>query len=157
MQSSGIYSAAGKVLLEALSPDSASRSVDFQQDSANWRSRGLAVYRDYLSCGNSPPLRVLDRLLASLRLPFSLEAEQSNIQQDPPRLVRALQPNCSVPDWFGCPVVLLIVDVSFVFACKLDSPGLAITLEPHSTSCLNNQKWSQQDCRQRIGGCSLHE
>lgn len=77
------------MLLEALAPSSASRSVDFQQDTTNWRTRGLAVYRDYLSCGNSPPLRVLDRLLASLRMPFSPEAEHLKVQ-DPPRLVHKL-------------------------------------------------------------------
>ena len=85
-QASGIYSAAGKVLLEALSPGSSARSVDFQQDSTNWRTRGLAVYRDYLSCGNSPPLRVLDRLLASLRLPFTT-APPAIVNHSPPRLV----------------------------------------------------------------------
>ncbi|KAK9866117.1 hypothetical protein WJX84_009157 [Apatococcus fuscideae] len=84
---SGIYSAAGKVLLEALAPGSASLgAIDVQQDSANWRSRGLAVYRDYLSCGNSPPLRLLDRLIASLRLPFT-PGPLTSAEQELPRLV----------------------------------------------------------------------
>ncbi len=52
-------------------------------DEPDWAARAVGVYRDALACGVRPSLRLLDRVLACLRLPQDLHGDSGGGSQQP--------------------------------------------------------------------------
>ena len=78
-------------------------------ENVNWVSRAMLVYRQGLSAGLRPSLKVLDRLLSCLRLPFI------------PPLAHGLPSHSPLPQQRVCTPALTSTPV---FLCPVDSPGM---------------------------------